>query len=222
MFKKLTPFLCAITVFCFVMPSHGEMKGGEPLYRGFHSYEKTGLAIAGEVSSFTHDCPVYVYRAGKKIKIDFSGYVIKENDLIETEGDCGGRLHIVFKDSSSIHAGPKAELSIDKFVYDPKIKSSEIIYNMGKGAFRFVGGKISKEVGIVIKTPSAAIVIRGTDFEVLAADVSKNETQDIIKVKSGSTYATAKATGRTVIIRAGQMAKITIDSGRIIGPKPIK
>ena len=41
-------------------------------------------------------------------------------------------------------SGPNAQLTIDKFVYDPATKTGDLAINASKGVFRLVGGKISK------------------------------------------------------------------------------
>jgi hypothetical protein len=56
---------------------------------------------------------------------------------------------------------PNAELRIDKFVYDPDSRKSDIAISATTGVFRLVGGRISKSAPIVVSTPSATIGLRG-------------------------------------------------------------
>ena len=63
---------------------------------------------------------------------------------------------------STFTVGPGSDLVIDKFVYDPKKQSGEVVATFGKGVMRFVGGKISKnEGGVTVNTPAGALAIRG-------------------------------------------------------------
>lgn len=72
-----------------------------------------------------------------------------------------GRTHLLFIDGSALTIGPNSDLVLDEFVYDPGTKTGRIALNATKGLFRFVGGKISKQGGVQIKTPTALIGIRG-------------------------------------------------------------
>jgi hypothetical protein len=87
------------------------------------------------------------------------GIDVQANELITTnEND---RAHLVFLDGSSLTVGPNAQLTIDKFVFDPSTKTGELAINASKGVLRLVGGKISKNNAITITTPSSTIGIRG-------------------------------------------------------------
>jgi len=49
----------------------------------------------------------------------------------------------MFLDGTSLSVGPNAQLTIDKFVYDPATKTGDLAINASKGVFRLVGGKIT-------------------------------------------------------------------------------
>ena len=71
-------------------------------------------------------------------------------------------MQVLIVDGSTFTVGPGSDLVIDKFVYDPKKNSGQMIATLGKGALRFVGGKISKnEGGVTINIPTGALAIRG-------------------------------------------------------------
>src|SRR6266540_537210 len=70
------------------------------------------------------------------------GIDVQANELITTnEND---RAHLIFLDGSSLTVGPNAQLTIDRFVFDPNTKTGELAINASKGVLRLVGGKISK------------------------------------------------------------------------------
>ena len=72
-----------------------------------------------------------------------------------------GQAQLIFRDGSAFSIGPNSDLTLDKFVYDPAKGSGEIALSVTKGVFRFVGGKISKDNPVQIKTGSATMGIRG-------------------------------------------------------------
>jgi hypothetical protein len=97
------------------------------------------------------------------------GIDVQANELITTNAN--DRAHLLFLDGSSLTVGPNAQLTIDKFVFDPNTKTGELSINATKGVLRMVGGKISKNTPINITTPSSTIGIRGgiTIMDVSAA-----------------------------------------------------
>ena len=92
------------------------------------------------------------------------GVDVQANELITTSAN--DRAHLLFLDGSSLTVGPNAQLTIDKFVFDPNTKTGELAINASKGVLRLVGGKISKNGPIVITTPANTVGIRGGRDEV--------------------------------------------------------
>src|SRR5690349_5370906 len=99
------------------------------------------------------------------------GIDVQANELITTSAN--DRAHLVFLDGSSLTVGPNAQLTIDKFVFDPNTKTGELAISASKGVLRLVGGKISKNSPITITTPSSTIGIRGG---ISIHDVSQQRT----------------------------------------------
>ena len=87
------------------------------------------------------------------------GIDVQANEVITT--NTRDRAHLVFLDGTSLTVGPNAQLTIDRFVYDPATKTGDLAINASKGVFRLGGGKISKIKPITVTTPSATIGIRG-------------------------------------------------------------
>ena len=102
------------------------------------------------------------------------GIDVQANEVVTTHDD--DRAHLVFLDGSSLTVGPNAQLTIDKFIYDPNTKTGELAITASKGLFRLVGGKISKTNVINIATPSGTIGIRGgiTIFSVTPGSTTAN------------------------------------------------
>ena len=87
------------------------------------------------------------------------GIDVQANERVTTKAD--DRAHVVFLDGTALTVRPNSVLVIDKYVYDPDRKTGEMALSATKGVFRFVGGTISKNSEVTIKTPSATIGIRG-------------------------------------------------------------
>ena len=91
---------------------------------------------------------------------------VHRNELLETGGESG--VEIMFVDNSKVTMGQRARLTVDEFVYaDPA--SSKSVINLTKGAFRYVSGKMAEEK-VTLKTPTATMVIRGTELKIDVAD----------------------------------------------------
>lgn len=48
------------------------------------------------------------------------------------------RAHLLFLDRSSLTVGPRARLTVDRFVYDPSTRSGALAVTVGQGVLRFV------------------------------------------------------------------------------------
>ncbi len=102
------------------------------------------------------------------------GIDVQANEVVTTHDK--DRAHLVFLDGTALTVGPNAQLTIDKFVYDPNSKTGDLAITASKGLFRLVGGKISKTNTINIATPSGTIGIRGgiTIFSVTPGSTTAN------------------------------------------------
>ena len=92
------------------------------------------------------------------------GTVVRMNDALKTGS--GARLQVSFRDKSELSLGENATVIVDRFVYDPEAGIGESALNATRGAFRFATGRISSmgQKRITVKTPVAALAVRGTDF----------------------------------------------------------
>ena len=75
------------------------------------------------------------------------------------------RLEVTFTDNTRLTLGEKAELTLDKYVFNPAAGSGTIKFGV-VGAFRFHSGQVSKLASsdVSVTTPVAIIGIRGTEF----------------------------------------------------------
>jgi DNA-binding transcriptional regulator YdaS (Cro superfamily) len=73
---------------------------------------------------------------------------------------------LLFLDKTSVSIGPRADLVLDSFVYDPNKGTGRVVVNATQGAFRFITGS-QNPTNYAIKTPVATLGIRGTILDFL-------------------------------------------------------
>ena len=96
------------------------------------------------------------------------GDLAYRGDVVRTGAD--GRVSINFTDGTSFNLSNNANMTLDEFVYDPNGKSNSTLFNLSKGTFTFVAGKIAKTGDMKIDTPVATMGIRGTTPHVEISD----------------------------------------------------
>lgn len=82
-----------------------------------------------------------------------------QGDVIRT--DDNSNAQILFLDKSALTLTPGSEVKMDSFVYNPGSGDGRLSIEEAKGAFRFIGGALSKQNHVEIKTPVSTIGIRG-------------------------------------------------------------
>jgi hypothetical protein len=71
-----------------------------------------------------------------------------------------GQADLRFLDNSNLNVGPKSNVRLDKFVYDPNKSAGAVAIQATRGSFRFVTG--SQGGGSYqIKTPYGTLGVRG-------------------------------------------------------------
>ena len=88
---------------------------------------------------------------------------IELNDTAET---ANGRMLIQFLDKAELSLTEHTKVYIDKVYYDPNPAKSKMAMRMALGTARFASGRLGmvNKNNIDIKTPTASIAVRGTDF----------------------------------------------------------
>jgi hypothetical protein len=84
-------------------------------------------------------------------------------ETLETLDDSGALIRFI--DDSKLTLGAKSKVLIDEFVFDPKNAKGNALIQISVGTLRFVTGEMPKG-GVVIKTPTATLTLRGTDVVV--------------------------------------------------------
>jgi hypothetical protein len=130
--------------------------------------------------------------AMKTLKI---GESVVYNERIETSDT--GVVQVLLVDGSTFTVGPKSNLVIDKFVYNPRTGTGELAASFSKGALRFVGGKLSKkEPGVKVKTPAGTLTVRGGIFQ----GIVRNGNQAVFAFVFGH-YLSLNRGGRRYTLR---------------------
>ena len=121
-----------------------------------------------DIGSVTTVTGTAIIKRGSSVVTIVKGTPVEMNDRVETKN---GEVNIVFKDDTSVKVTSSSALVIDDFVYDPKSKSGKLGLKAAEGTVRYVSGNIAHNNpnSVNIKTPTAAIAVRGTDF-VMAVD----------------------------------------------------
>ena len=87
------------------------------------------------------------------------GAQVVANEKIQTTAT--GSVQVLFIDKTTLNVGPNSTLVIDRFVYNPATTKGELALSLSKGVMRVVGGVATHSEGATIRTPVAAIGLRG-------------------------------------------------------------
>ena len=98
---------------------------------------------------------------------------IQSNDEAITTN---GRMAITFLDDSTVRLTEHSELLIDEYIYDPDPSKSKMALTFGLGTARFITGNLNRidKQNIKLKTPTANIAIRGTDFTATVDELGRS------------------------------------------------
>ena len=100
-------------------------------------------------------------------------FVIQSNDEAITKD---GRMAITFLDDSVVKLTEFSELIIDEYIYDPDPSKAKMALTFGLGTARFITGNLNRidKQNISLKTPTANIAIRGTDFTATVDELGRS------------------------------------------------
>jgi len=135
-----------------------------------------------------------------------SGMAVDEGDTIVTQNKT--RVQIILKDDTIITVGSHSSFAFDTYFFDGS-KKSTLSMRMNRGFFRSVTGQIGKIAPerFKVKTSSATIGIRGTDFSVKLQNAIERFRcySGGIRISFGDTYKN---------IGAGEVFELNINSLR--------
>jgi len=102
------------------------------------------------------------------------GTTIESNDSVSAGSNTS--LTITFADNSTAKISQNSRLVIDDFVYDANSGAGKSGMKVALGTVRMASGGIAKNnsKNINIKTPTAAITVRGTDFAMTVSELGES------------------------------------------------
>ncbi len=100
-------------------------------------------------------------------------FAIQSNDEAITTN---GRMAITFLGDSKVKLTEHSQLLIDEYIYDPDPSKSKMALTFGLGTARFITGNLNRidKQNITLKTPTANIAIRGTDFTATVDELGRS------------------------------------------------
>jgi len=114
----------------------------------------TVKTIIGEVNVIRNGVPLRASTGMKLLAID---------EITTGKNSAAG---LTLQDSTLLALGPKSVVQLNEFRYDPVKRDGNLLVSVLRGSMRFVTGLLGKQNpgSVSIRTPTATIGIRGTDF----------------------------------------------------------
>ena len=87
------------------------------------------------------------------------------------------QVNITFKDNTKVKITENSRLVLDDFVFDPKKSDAgKLGMKVALGTVRYASGQVAKNnpQSVNIKTPTASIAVRGTDFAMTVDEVGRS------------------------------------------------
>ena len=140
-----------IILWCLTFSSFASIIGDVILHEGNANIERTD----GEDVDAKKDVDIFQY------------------DTVKTGK---GKVAIGFIDDTRVDVTQHSKLIIDEFVYDPNTKKGSLSLKAALGTVRYASGQIAKTTptAVQIKTPTATIGVRGTDFSMTIDEVGSS------------------------------------------------
>jgi hypothetical protein len=137
----MRPYWIAITLAAFALPAAAADIGLVKVARGSVQVERDGKRAPATV-----------------------GTALRPTDVIVTGAD--GSAGITFADNSLVSVGPDSVFAIEKYSFDSTTHAGEFQGNLRQGKLAAVSGKMVKQSpeSMKIRTPSAVMGVRGTEF----------------------------------------------------------
>jgi hypothetical protein len=128
------------------------------------------FAGVGKVTEQTG--PTEILRDRKSISSSVNT-TVEMNDTVST---ARAKAELTFEDKTTVKLTEHSKMIIDDFVYDPKKGTGKLAVNMALGTARYASGQIAKNnpQQVSIKTPTATIAVRGTDFSMTVDELGRS------------------------------------------------
>jgi hypothetical protein len=138
-------------------------------------------------------------------------FAIQSNDEAITKN---GRMAITFLDKSTVKLTEHSQLLIDEYIYDPDPSKAKMALTFGLGTARFITGNLNRidKQNITLKTPTANIAIRGTDFTATVDELGRSLIillPDALGLSSGE-IEVVTATGSVLLNKPYQATTVDV------------
>ncbi len=146
-FPQLDLVLIALMLLCVATVASAAEIGQIKISRGQVTVEREGRVLPGPV-----------------------GTRLQTADTVKTGAD--GSVGITMDDDSLLSAGPNSVLSLDRYAFDPTTNKGRFDASLNKGTLAVISGRIAKESpdAMTVRTPTAVLGVRGTEFAVSVND----------------------------------------------------
>ena len=140
------------------------------LFASFKTTRVQAQAVdVGNISELTGEASVV---RDKPYSAELAFNIQQNDEAVTTDG----RMAIRFLDDSQVKLTEHSQLTIDEYIFDPNPSKSKMAITFGLGTARFITGSLNKidKNNIDLKTPTANIAIRGTDFTVTVDEIGRS------------------------------------------------
>ena len=126
----------------------------------------------GEVTGFDGN-PAGAQRDSEELIFEQTGFGIEMLDKLITAQT---NLEITFADNSKVKITEQSELIVDDFVYDPNTGTGSMSMRVALGTVAMTSGRLAKTSRdrVSIRTPTASITVRGTDFSMTVDEIGRS------------------------------------------------
>lgn len=130
----------------------------------------TPVALAADIGQVkVSKGAVTIERSGQSLAAAV-GTHMQASDVVKTGID--GSVGITMTDNSLLSAGPNSVLALDRYDFDTTTNEGHFDASLRKGTLAVVSGRLAKQSpdAMTVRTPSAILGVRGTEFVVSAGD----------------------------------------------------
>lgn len=123
-------------------------------------------------------------------------------------------MAITFLDDSIVKLTEHSQLLINEYIYDPNPAKSKMALTFALGTTRFISGNVNKlnKQNISLRTPTANILIRGTDFTATVNELGESLIillPDALGLSSGE-IEVITATGSVILNKPFQATTVSV------------
>lgn len=137
------------------------------------------------------------------------GAAVYQDETIRTGAASVAQL--LFADQTNLSIGPRSEIRLDRFVYDPSQSAGDVAVSLTSGALRFISGAQDPR-SYTIRTPVAVVGVRGTILDFLMID----RRMFAILEEGASDFTLSD--GRVISLERPGTAYEFLANGQVVGP----